>query len=571
MTPEPDIERMVEEEQERLRAEQPRKSGCPAATTGAEFSGFGDEPRRQPLPGICSNGRQLRDISNDALRALQAANDPPSLFARSGIMVAVGPNEKQQQVIRKVDADALCGYLARSADYFKMGKKSQSGNAEKFDCPPPQTVVRDIHSMAPGYWGFPPLEAVTDSPILRPDFSVLEVPGYDPVTKLYYAPDSALEVPPIPEEPSREHINSALALIEQVIGEFPFEDDGSKANAIAALLTPIVRPAIEAPVPMGLLDAPQAGTGKSLLCDVVSIIATGQAGRMLSAPKDEDEWRKVITTALMSGAAVAIFDNIVRPLQNADLCSVLTASIWADREMKTHNEIALPVRTTFLASGNNIRLAGDMPRRCFKVRLDAKCSQPYLRTGPAEGKAFAIQDLKAWTIFHRGALLAALLTLSRAWFVAGRPKPAVRPLGSFEKWIITIGGILEHAGINGFMMNAGDMYREADEESTQWEAFLLTLQELFPDPFTTAAVADELQGKTWDTEKHIAEPSKRAMQLRSALPDSLLEVADKDALFRRRLGKLLGERVERRYGKDQVHLKRGKLLHGSPQWDVRKT
>jgi hypothetical protein len=61
------------------------------------------------------------------------------------------------------------------------------------------------------------------------------------------------------------------------------------------------------------------------------------------------------------------------------------------------------------------------------------------------------------------------------------------------------------------------------------------------------------------------------MQLRSALPDSLLEVADKDALFRRRLGKLLGERVERRYGKDQVHLKRGKLLHGSPQWDVRKT
>ena len=36
-------------------------------------------------------------------------------------------------------------------------------------------------------------------------------------------------------------------------------------------------------------------------------------------------------------------------------------------------------------------------------------------------------------------------------------------------------------------------------------------------------------------------------------------------------GKLLGERVERRYGKDQVHLKRGKLLHGSPQWDVRKT
>jgi hypothetical protein len=321
---------------------------------------------------------------------------------------------------------------------------------------------------------------------------------------------------------------------------------------------------------MGLLDAPQAGTGKSLLCDIVSIIATAQAGRMFSAPKDEDEWRKVITTALMSGLSVIIFDNIVRPLENADLCSVLTATTWADREMKTHNEIALPVRTTFLATGNNIRLAGDMPRRCFKVRLDARSSQPYLRTGPSEGKTFAIDDPKAWTTLHRGELLAALLTLARAWFIAGTPKPKIRPLGSFENWTITVGGILEYAGINGFLRNADDMYAEADEESTQWEAFLLALLELFPDPFTTAAVADELQGKTWDAERRIAEPSKRAMRLKSALPESLLEVADKDTLFRRRLGKMLSERVDTRYGKNQIHLKRGTLLHGSPQWEVKK-
>src|SRR5262249_7963973 len=159
----------------------------------------------------------------------------------------------------------------------------------------------------------------------------------DPVTMLHYAPDPGLNVPRVPEGPSPEDISSALRLIDQLIGDFPFEDEGSKANAIATLLTPIVRPAIESSVPMPLLDAPQAGTGKSLLCDVVSIIATGQAGRMFSAPKDEDEWRKVITTVVMSGAAVTIFDNIVRPLENPDLCSALTASVWADREMKTHN------------------------------------------------------------------------------------------------------------------------------------------------------------------------------------------------------------------------------------------
>jgi putative DNA primase/helicase len=58
------------------------------------------------------------------------------------------------------------------------------------------------------------------------------------------------------------------------------------------MLTPIIKPAIVAPAPLAILDAPQAGTGKSLLCDVIAIIATGRAGEMFSAPRDEDEWRK---------------------------------------------------------------------------------------------------------------------------------------------------------------------------------------------------------------------------------------------------------------------------------------
>ena len=35
--------------------------------------------------------------------------------------------------------------------------------------------------------------------------------------------------------------------------------------------------------------------------------------------------------------------------------------------MRTHSKIALPVKASFLASGNNVRLAGDMPRRCYRV------------------------------------------------------------------------------------------------------------------------------------------------------------------------------------------------------------
>jgi hypothetical protein len=137
------------------------------------------------------------------------------------------------------------------------------------------------------------------------------------------------------------------------------------------------------------------------------------------------------------------------------------------------------VKATFLASGNNVRLAGDMGRRCYRVRLDAKCSTPFLRTGPEPGRHFTIDDLKAWTQEHRGELLAALLTLVRAWYMAGKPKPKIKPLGSFERWTLTVGGILENAGIKDFMENATAMYQETDDESREWEGFLLVLHDVF--------------------------------------------------------------------------------------------
>jgi putative DNA primase/helicase len=223
-------------------------------------------------------------------------------------MVAIVLNEKQRRVISEIGVDALCGRLSRSADYYKV-----SATGQEYDCSPPAGVVKDILALPPGEWNFPPLDALTEIPIIRPDGSILDTPGYDPATRLYYTPDPSLSIPALSDTPSTDHIEIALDLIRRAIGEFPYADQASYANAIAAMLTPIIKPAIDAPAPLAILDAPQAGTGKSLLCDVIAIIATGRAGEMFSAPKDEDEWRKVITTALMSGTSVITFDNVVSP------------------------------------------------------------------------------------------------------------------------------------------------------------------------------------------------------------------------------------------------------------------
>jgi primase-polymerase (primpol)-like protein len=554
----------------------PSDSFCPTGGLrdhNAEESHTDDQPevdaarpssRHGELPRICSNGRQLRDISNDALRALQSANDPPELFARTGMMVAIIRDEKRRQVIADVGVDALCGRLARSADYFKV-----STTGDEYDCAPPPGVVKDIHALAPGEWKFPPLDALTEIPILRPDGSILDRHGYDPATRLYYTPDPNLRIPALVNEPSSGDIQIALGTINNSIGEFPYADDASYANTIAAMLTPIIRPAINAPAPLGLLDAPQASTGKSLLCDMIAIIATGRAGEMFSPPKDEDEWRKVITTALMTGTSVVIFDNVTRPLESGDLCSALTATTWSDRAMRTHSKITLPVKATFLASGNNIRLAGDMPRRCYRVRLDAQSSEPFLRAGPEPGKKFKIPDLKEWTTEHRGELLSALLTLARAWYVAGKPKPKIKPIGSFEKWTTTVGGILEFAGVKGFMENAPAMYEDADDESREWEEFLLVLHEIFyGEAFTVAEIVEKLNSKTSAAETYSSEPTAHATELKAVLPGFLAEALGRDGFFQKRLGKAFAAKGDRRFGSSGVYLKRGKLQTGRLQWEI---
>jgi integrase len=126
-------------------------------------------------------------------------------------------------------------------------------------------------------------------------------------------------------------VKSALAVIDEVLGEFPYDTEASKANAIAALLTPVLRPAIQGPVPLALLDAPQQGSGKSLLANVIGLVATGRPIAMMAATESEEQWRKRITGTLYSGASVITIDNLESQLKSASLANALTSEIWRDR------------------------------------------------------------------------------------------------------------------------------------------------------------------------------------------------------------------------------------------------
>lgn len=506
-----------------------------------KYSGGGNS-----LPEIRVNGRELRDVSAEALEAIIASNEPARLFSRAGAVVRVDHAEDGRPIIVPVADVHLRGEMTRAANFYRV---KVTEDFSRTPVSPPMDAARDILARPISELGFPSLEAIAEAPFIRPDGTIVSVPGFDAATRTYYAPVGNMADFFVPDRPTPDDIDGARALIEDAIGEFPFVDEASRANAFALLITPEIRHAIVGNIPMGLVDAPQAGSGKSLLVSVVSEKTTGSAAAMKPAPiRDDEEWRKTLTATIQAGQCLTIFDNIDHVLSSPSLALALTARVWQDRLLGFTEIVTLSQRTIFVGTGNNIMLGGDLPRRCYWIRLDAQCSEPW------RNRQFRHPDLRGWVREHRGRLLSACLTLARAWFVAGCPSGDSPVLGSFEEWCRIVGGILRFAGITGFLGNLDELYKQSDPTSTAWEGFLVELHSRMAKAgFKAAEISLEVRD---------------CQELRATLPEDLGDL-EPTSSFQRRLGRALLKRLGRRYGEAGVHLVKLGTKQGAVVWAVR--
>ena len=474
---------------------------------------------REGLPSIHVPKRQLRDITDDALLALEQANDPPQLFQRGGELVRILVLANGRPSVDVLGTDEIINLMTRSADFF-------GGTKGVIPVQPPRGVANDI--LAQGTWGFPLLDGLTEQPVLRPDGTILESAGYDLATRLFHAPQEGLSLPPIPSNPSPEEVRRALDNLYEPFREFPFATEADYANTLACLLTTMVRPCLgDANVPIALFEAPNAGTGKGLLVDVISRIATGHPAAMMTATESEEEWRKRLTAALTAGHPIIAIDNIVGELDSAQLAAFVTAPVWQDRRLGHSEMITLPQRTTVVATGNDVGIGGDLLRRIYRIRLDAQTVRPYERHG------WIHPDLAAWVHKNRGDLVWSGLTLARAWFAAGCPPASVPPMGSFERWAAVVGGILEHAEVPGFLANTDEHWRQVVDVND-----LTDFLEAWHERFCSAAV----------TLKELHERLREDAGLREMLPEAASAgVMEDTPSYRQRLGKLLQKRADTRY------------------------
>lgn len=419
---------------------------------------------RHALPVIRVDGRFLRDLSADSVSALCKSNErKPEIFTRGGAIVRLH-RDKYGLVAQAFAPPALKGRLDRAADYIV-----QKGGRER-PARPPDDVVADILS-----WDglpFPELRGIALSPVVVAGGRLVSTPGYDQESGLYL-------------DLNRVNIGERMLLREAVqwinqelLGDFPFVDDASRAHGLALIIQPFVRDLIDDPTPLYLIDAPSQGTGKGLEAEVTSQVAIGQPAAVMTQPRSEDEIRKRITALLLAGHPLIALDN-VHQLHSAALCAVLTSRVWEDRILGRSQMVRLRNSTTWMATGNNVELSAEMARRVVLIRLDAGVERPEERTD------FRHPQLLRWARAHRSELVTAVLSIVHAWVDAGMPA-GEGMMGRFEEWVRVLGGILQVAHVDGFLSNRQRLYEDSDHESREWVAFCTLWWERFGTSSVTA-------------------------------------------------------------------------------------
>ena len=392
--------------------------------------------------------RQIVEDAHNAVVQTNSRNGGPRIFVGPENLVRVVQHVSNGPcAIQVLTDDTLRGYLMRNVTFLAEGRNGPKSVV------PPSAVLRDILTCA-AWPGLPELRGVIETPVLSRDGEVVTTAGYQPQTLLWYSPASDLDLPGIPEQPTVTDVAAATDLLLEMVYDFPFDSQGSRANALALLILPFVREFIKGPTPLHVIDATTPGSGKGLLADCCSVVATGREAGKGPEPRDTEETRKFITSVLVAGASMVVLDNISGRVESAPLARVLTADIWEDR---------------LVATGNQVSLSDELARRTLWIRLEPDVERPELRTG------FRHPDLLRWVREQRGQLVAACLTLARAWVVKGRPRGSEvlgTILGSYDSWLDVVGGVLAVAGIEGLLANRESITDQADDELAPWRMFI---------------------------------------------------------------------------------------------------
>lgn len=437
----------------------------------------------RPAPG--GGGIEIQigvDISRMASQATEALGADPETFQRSGSLVRVArvANDEESRrsklpvgapMIVPMSQATLKSRLSKLARW--TNRSVRDGEVRWIGARPDTDAVAAVLD-ARAWPGIPVLAGVTDTPFLRPDGSVAQAAGYDAMTGFLFVPTDTF--PTVADAPSADDARDALAQLTEVFADFPFATDAARMVPVAALLTVLARPAIDGSVPLFGMDATTRGSGKTLCADAFNVIATGRASRT-TVPTKEEEFRKVLDGYALQGVSTIVLDNVAGPFGGAALDAYITARDTVDcRILGRTGQVTVPWRGLLCITGNNLSPTGDTIRRMVVARLEPQCERPEDRD------EFRHRDLLGYVRAARPRLVAAALTVLRAYYVAEQPDQRLGTWGSFEAWARLIPPAIVFAGGANVLDARLTHDGERDDDVRALETIVTRLPALGGDP-----------------------------------------------------------------------------------------
>jgi len=312
---------------------------------------------------------------------------------------------------------------------------------------------------------------------------LLTTEGYDPATQLWFKSSGDVTLPPIPDKPSKEDARRALALLKELLEEFPFDNVVARAAALAGIMTPVLRGALAGAVPLFAIIATEPRSGKTYLVELIGVIARGHIPLPIAIGSEKaEEMEKRIETAGLSGRPILHLNNLPNGMvvESVALAQLSTEGIVLIRKLGRHEEGLCDCRaTTAFLNGNNIIIAEDLVPRTAPCRLNPRLEQPENRTF----KGDPIGRVRA----DRGRYLGAVFTIARAFMAAGYPHQPHKVIAGFEGWSRLVQQPLIWLGEED-PFGGMDELRALDPKLEELQALLEALKKYFKadEPFTVA-------------------------------------------------------------------------------------
>ena len=404
--------------------------------------------------------RKSNEVASEVMKLIEKQNpNKTKIFVKENQLGRIRYSTKTKQVsedyskevtssiFEEFTREDIKGSLNRLASFYRLSKKEDTIN-EVLLSEPPTSIGSDIINHQ-NFDNIPYLIQILNHPIVTKDWQIINEPGYHKESQLYLEPSKLVTI-------QNMSIEKAYDILAEWLSDFPFKDYSDICNALALLITMLIRPALpegELP-PLFIITANSQGAGKSTLAQILSAVIIGEAAGSTQLPTNEEEIRKAIGAELILGTEVVVLDNITEQVMvaSSSLASAISEPTIRFRILGKSKMIHADNTATYILTGNNVDANADLVDRACFIRLDTE-------QRVAE-RSFRTESILSDTIKNRERLFSAVYTIVKRWINEGRPRGEAKHRSNV--WAKCISGIFD-------MLNEYIEYTEVDVNGNQVE------------------------------------------------------------------------------------------------------